>query len=129
MRERLLNAQQVDYEATEWSGEDTSGIQPIGDNVLVLPDTASRKAGKLGLIEVPEDVVERQSLASETGTIVALGPNAFLWSADRARPFEGDKPRPGDRVLFERYAGRIMIGKDGKTYRCLTDKTIGARWL
>ena len=32
---------------------------------------------------------------------------------DRTRPFDGDKPEVGDHVIFERYAGKEIIGQDG----------------
>ena len=48
------------------------------------------------------------------------------WNSDRTRPFAGKKPEPGNRVVFNRYAGRVLRGTDGKMYRLMTDNCIGA---
>jgi co-chaperonin GroES (HSP10) len=125
MRDQLIRTETADYVAREWDGKNTSGYRPIGDHVLVLPDTASDKAGKHGLIHLPQDQIERMSLASESGILAALGDDSFTWNTDRTRPFAGQKPVVGDRVVFDRYAGRVIRGRDGRTYRLMTDTCIG----
>lgn len=126
MQPKLIKTEQAQYVQSEWDGTDTSGLIPIGDHVLILPDAASTKAGTKGLIELPDDQVERMSLASESGIIVAIGDDAYFWNADRTRPFGGTRPKPGDHVMFERYAGRVMRGRDGKHYRLMSDNAVGA---
>lgn len=95
--------------------------------VLVLPDEAAGITP--GGIHMPDQQRERQSMASETGIIVAMGDGAFLWTADRTRPFVGARPVIGQHVYFERYAGQELIGADGNVYRLMTDKAIGAEAL
>jgi chaperonin GroES len=70
-------------------------------------------------------MVERMQLAAITGVIVECGEEAFKWNADRTRPYEGYKPQPGDRVIFEKYAGKPILGDDAKHYRIMDDKAIG----
>ncbi len=104
-------------------GENRSGWQPIGDYVLVRPDTIARKSS--GGVELPDDIAERMQLAAITGVIVECGDDAFFWNADRTRKFMGYAPIPGDRIIFEKYAGKPIIGEDGISYRILEDKSIG----
>lgn len=113
------------YRIVHFEGENYSGIEPIGDRVLILPDQATEKS--LGGAFLDPQTVEHFTEASETGVIVACGPDAFLWNADRTRRWEGEKPKPGDRVAFERYAGQKHHSWDGQIYRLVDDKTIGAR--
>lgn len=126
MTPKIVTAEQSHFIAGQWDGENRSGLIPIGDSVIILPDEASDKIGKSRLLVAPTDVTERQSLASETGLVVAVGEGAYEWNADRTRPFKGRKPEPGDHVCFARYAGRIHIGDDGKSYRVMTDSAVAA---
>lgn len=126
MKPNVVTVEERQYKAGAWVGRNESGRIPIGDSVVILPDEASNKIGKLGLIEAPEQMVERHSLGSETGIIVAVGEGAFEWNSDRTRPFKGRKPTPGDRVHFARYSGRVLVGKDGKSYRIMSDNCVAA---
>lgn len=121
---KVVKTEHAAYKVREWAGTDTSRLTPIGDTVIVLPDEAADKVGAKGLIVAPTDVVERMSEAAETGIIVAIAEGAFVWSADRMRPFEGTKPKPGDRIHFARYTGQKVIGADGLTYRVMVDKSV-----
>lgn len=122
---RVLKTEVAQYDAGEWDGKDTSGITPWADKVLVLTDKASEKVGKLGLIHAPDKSTEVASMATETGIIVAMGSEAFFWNSDRTRPVTGPKPKVGDRIIFERYAGRDNRGLDGITYRLMSDSAVG----
>jgi chaperonin GroES len=113
-----------EYIPAQWSGKNTSGILPIGDRVLVLPDKApDESAGGIKFTEAQQD---RDGLAAETGILVALGEAAWKWNSDRTRPFDGTRPEIGQRVWFERYAGSVQYGKDGVAYRLMDDKCVGA---
>lgn len=126
MRPKIVTTEQSHFIAGQWAGANESGWNPIGDSILILPDEASEKIGKSGLLVAPANVTERQSLASETGLVIAVGEGAYEWNADRTRPFKGRKPEPGDHVCFARYAGRVYIGDDGKSYRVMTDNCVAA---
>jgi co-chaperonin GroES (HSP10) len=123
MREKLLTKTRLGaFEAAEWTGENLSGELPVGDRVLVLPDKAATKTA--GGIELPSSMRETQTLAAESGVIVAIGLGAWTWNADRTRRFEGIKPQVGQRVSFERYSGTEIIGADGEIYRAMSDASI-----
>lgn len=124
MMPKLVATSKASYTAREWNGENESGVYALDDAVLVLPDEASKKVGKLGLIDAPDDLVERHSYAAETGIVVDIGPGAFVWAKDRSKPFEGKRPALGQRVYFERYAGQETMGADGRSYRLMDDKCI-----
>ena len=120
---KVLSVRRAEYIPAPWFGENKSGCIPVGDRVLILPDIAASMSGAL---QLPDDIVDRAQMAASSGIIVALGDDAFVWNADRTRPYGGYKPKPGDRVHFEKYAGKIILGDDGVEYRVLDDKAIGA---
>lgn len=120
---RLINGLQATYEAAAYDGEDTSGILAIGPNVVVLCDKCT--GASAGGILYTEDKTELFDMASEQGIIVQVGAGAFRIFED-GRPWDGYKPVPGDRVYFEKYAGRMAMGVDGKTYRIMTYTQIAA---
>jgi co-chaperonin GroES (HSP10) len=119
---KVLNVQRVEYIPAPWFGENKSGCEPVGDRVLILPDIAATSSGS---IRLPDDVVDRMQLSSSSGVIVSCGEDAFAWNSDRTRPFNGYKPKAGDRVHFEKYAGKEIVGDDGVKYRLVDDKAIG----
>lgn len=125
MKERLLkSSQKHEFVPARFNGVNCSGYQPVGDHIMVLPDKASEFSS--GGIEIPAEVVERMTMAAETGIIVALGDDAFLWNGDRTRKWEGSKPKVGDRVYIQRYAGQVMLGEDGEFYRIMEQNCIAA---
>lgn len=119
---KVLSVRRADYIPAPYFGKNESGCRPIGDRVLVRPDIAASSSGSL---QLPDDVVDRAQLSSSSGVIVEAGDDAFKWNSDRTRPFEGERPKAGDRVYFERYAGRVVLGDDGVEYRLCDDKSIG----
>lgn len=121
---RLLTGDQREYVFAEWDGVNHSGFDPLDDKVLVLMDEHAAETS--GSIIVPETSRERQSLASETGVLVALGPAAFVWNDEATRAWSGRRPEPGDRVYCDRYAGQLLQGADGRAYRLMSQRCIGA---
>lgn len=107
-----------------WQGKNTSGCLPIGDKILIKPDIFLDTTA--GAVALPDEFVERMQLSTQSGVIVAVGDDAFTWSADRMRPFGGYKPKPGDRVYYERYAGAVVQGDDHTEYRLVEDRQVGA---
>jgi chaperonin GroES len=125
LREALLKTSSLaEFVKADYKGKNTSGYVPIGSHILVLPDKASEMTS--GGIALTADQVDRQTMASETGVLVAVGSDAFLWSQDRARRWEGRKPQAGDRVYMQRYSGQVMLGKDGEFYRVMSDNCLAA---
>src|SRR5690349_7350006 len=101
-----------------------SGIRPIEYQVLVELDPVETKTA--GGIILPDNVKDKDELASEEGTLVALSPLAFNY--DEGYP-EDAKPKVGDRVMFKRYDGllrkRTIDGVE-RSFRILVDKSIVA---
>jgi co-chaperonin GroES (HSP10) len=114
----------VQFITAQYAGANESGYQPLGDCVLIAPDQAADES--TGGIKFTADHVEKETMAAETGVIVALGSDAFLWNGDRSRKWEGVKPSEGDRVYMERYSGQTLLGDDQRIYRLCSDKCIGA---
>lgn len=97
-----------------------SGLRPMEFNVIVEMDPVEEKTA--GGIILPTSKQERDKLATEEGTLVAVSPHAFTyadWPQDEAPPV------PGERVLIARYSGAIHE-RGGKTYRVLKDRDIVA---
>ena len=94
-----------------------SGVHPAGDRILIKPEEVE-KTSEGGIILVDE-YTEKQGLAQVFGTLVAAGVDA--WS-DYEKPFA----KVGDRVLFAKYGGLMVTGKDGVSYRLTNDTDITA---
>lgn len=95
-----------------------SGINPTEYKVVVLPVEVDDKVGS---IIIPQDHQEREQYAQQEGVLVAVSPVAFNYEE-----FNGAEPKPGDRVLFAKYAGFTRKGKDGVDYRVINDRDICA---
>mgnify|MGYP001578512170 CR=1 FL=1 len=124
MQPRMIMTPLAPYTLVIWNGVNESGILPVGDRVLVLPDEGSKSSA--GGIDFTPDQIGRNSDASETGVLVAVAEGAWFWNSDRTRKFEGVRPEVGQRVWFERYAGSEQFGVDGVMYRLMLDKCVGA---
>lgn len=100
------------------------GFRPTEYNVVV---TTSEKAmtSTSGKIIIPETVGEKEALAQMRGLLVAVSPHAFNYEADWP---EGSKPKPGDVVLFAKFAGVVPQEKapDGREYRVIKDRDLVA---
>jgi co-chaperonin GroES (HSP10) len=126
MQERMIQRKHIAFVAGAFDGKNRSGYQPIGDSVCVMVDTVDGKLGTKGLITMTPGAIEMQNQGATSGVIVEVGPDAFVWSADRKRPFGDDRPKVGDRVFFVRYAGEATLGVDQKMYRIMSDNSIVA---
>lgn len=98
-----------------------AGLQPVEFNVLIAPEVIEEKT-KGGII-LTDAVKETDRNAATRGRLIAVSPCAF----DYAEWPEGTrKPQPGDEVWYGKYAGTLIQGRDGKDYRILKDRDIGA---
>ena len=95
-----------------------SGIRPVEYKVLVKPEEVEEKTA--GGIYIPEQAKDKEKFAKQEGVLIAVGAIAF------SDPDWLDKPKVGSRVLYDRYAGCTVKGKDGVEYRLINDKEIGA---
>ena len=88
-------------------------IIPLLHTVLVKPDNVETKTDS-GII-IPDLVTDKERKAVEYGTVVRVGPRAFI---DYGRG--PDILQKGDRITFARYAGKEV--KDGDdTYLLVND--------
>lgn len=122
MEQRILSTHHGQYELAPWDGRNLSGIGPLCDKVLVLVDTAMGTT--TGGIIITDSLQENQTLASTTGLLVAVGPQAFAYDSDRTVKWEGERPQPGSRVYFQKYAGQEYTGLDGLLYRLMADRSV-----
>ena len=100
-----------------------SGINPTEYKVLVLPDKVEEKTA--GGIYKPQVARDRDQHAATTGTLIAISPMAFKF--DDWPPQSKDRlPKEGDRVVYQKYIGSEIEGKDKETYRLINDKDIQA---
>jgi co-chaperonin GroES (HSP10) len=110
--------------------KNVSGINPTEFKVLISPleiTTEHKFTGADGrefTLHKPEEFTEREQFSQQIGTLVALAPLAFTY--DKWEGCEDQKPKPGDKVLFAKFAGFAHKGKDGKTYRVVNDKDVSA---
>lgn len=101
-----------------------TGIQPTEFKCLILPKPVEEKIGALWK---PPSTTESEKWAMTEGTLVAVSPLAFTyakqeeWAAANASP-----PKHGDRVLYAKYAGVHVKGKDGVAYVLVNDKDVMA---
>lgn len=120
--QRVVPRMQGDYLTAVWDGQNTSGVEPVGKNVLVRMDVfVSKFAG--GKLQFLEEQVERMNLGAESGTIYGIGDQAFKHNNDGTGN-TGRKPTVGERVYCEKYAGREIMGDDGNKYRLMADSCI-----
>lgn len=113
---------QGDYVSATWPGKNESGLKPFGKYVLVRMDEFASKHA--GVIDLPEQYVEKMNFQSETGCIYAIGPSAFKVHPDGSLWKAEDRPTPGLRVYVERYAGHLAKGVDGHLYRFMDHSCI-----
>ena len=82
------------------AGEFAKLPRPTGYRVLILPYTPPKKTK--GGILLADTTVDREKLATVVGYVVAVGPDAYK---DPSKFPEGPWCKPGDHILFGRYAG------------------------
>lgn len=99
-----------------------TGIQPTEFKVLILPDPVE-EVTKGGII-LAAQTKDSEKYATIEGRIVAVSHLAFTYAT--AEEWGDAKPKPGDRVIFAKYAGVRHKAKDGQEYLLVNDKDIVA---
>ena len=97
-------------------------IQALGYRVLVEKDDVETTT-KSGIVLALDEKLEKH--AQNIGTVVNVGDKAFkAFSAD----YTGEPwVKTGDRVIFSKYAGTILVDpSNGVEYTLLNDEDIGA---
>lgn len=100
--------------------ENPCGFEPLDLRVLIKPDAAEKITA--GGIILPEDETDKQAMAMTFGTLIAAGVNAWEEAASRSSAFV--RPKPGDRVVFAKYGGITITGKDREKYRVMNDEDV-----
>lgn len=95
-----------------------SGIIPTEFKVLVKPKKVERKTE--GGIVLPDEVMTKEEHSTMEGILVAVSPIAFT------DPDWLETPKVGDKVVYDKFAGSTILGKDGEKYRLINDRNIGA---
>jgi co-chaperonin GroES (HSP10) len=93
--------------------QNTSGFIPLGHRLLVLPDSVEKKTGS-GIVLV-EETTGRDEMAQVKGTVVAVGDGCWKDTPT------AEWAKPGDRIVFGKFAGLLYSGSDGAKYRILND--------
>jgi len=97
----------------------TSGINPCGHRILILPRQIAKKTAS-GIIMATDNLREREQMANTTGVVVAMGPTCYIE--------DGFEPwcKVGDKVAFAKFAGLVYTGRDGADYRMVNDGDVTA---
>lgn len=98
-----------------------SGIVPVEFKALIFPKPVEEKKGSIIL---PDMVKDHEKFSGTEGTLVAVAPAAFTYITDEE--WRGSKPKPGDKVIFAKFAGLRLKGKDGQEYVLVNDKDVVA---
>jgi co-chaperonin GroES (HSP10) len=94
--------------------ENKSGIHPLGHRLLIEPQDVE-EVSKGGIIIAIGSGKDREQMSQIMGVVVEVGETCWK---DQA---VGDWVRPGDMIMFGKYAGLIAQGKDEKQYRIIND--------
>jgi len=118
----LPNKDLVGFKKTESQKEVTTEKdklpQPTGWRILVLPFKIKEKTK--GGVLLGQETIERQQVASQCGSVLAMGPHCYR---DKERYPDGPWCKVNEWLVFARYAGsRIEI--EGGEVRLLNEDEI-----
>lgn len=102
-----------------------SAITPVEYKCLIRLDPVQEKTA--GGILLPDDRKERDQMAATEATLLKVGGMAFheLSANGQFVPWMDPVPRPGQRVLVNKYAGQAPKSGDTRsTVRLCNDKDI-----
>ena len=95
-------------------------IVPLLHTVVILPDAVETTTSS-GIV-IPDMVTDKERKAVEFGTVVTVGPRAFIDYGRDPTILKG-----GDRVSFARYSGKVIKDSDGVDYVLVNDIDILAK--
>jgi len=115
-----------------------SGVYPRGNRVLVYPDPIEDGI-QTDQIHIPDSVKIKYETAQATGTLIAVGPDAWNHITEkvfrlidgvlklvevRKRGYSEPFAKVGERISFAKYAGQNFKGIDGKRYLVINDEDV-----
>ena len=98
-----------------------SGIHPTEFKVVIRPEEVETVT-KGGII-IPLSEAEKLQNAATEGTIIAVSPLAFSYEK---WPEGYAPPKVGDRIVYSKYSGMKLKGKDRVEYIIMNDKDVCA---
>lgn len=103
------------------------GWNPIAHRVLILPEDVKKDLKeKYPGIVIPDNIAEREQVAWNKGTILALGPTAG--TSFGGKVFDEHDVRVGDQVLYNIYAGMMFVDEKGRKLRVVNDQDLNMVW-
>lgn len=99
-----------------------TGIVPTEFKCLILPKEVEQ-VSKGGII-LSSQTIDAEKATTIEGAIIAVSHLAFTYATEAE--WDGKKPRPGQRVIFAKYAGVRHKAKDGQEYLLINDKDVVA---
>ena len=104
-------------------------ISPNGHYVLIKPDDVTEmdstlKGAKEAGLHIPEEILNQEQGATVIGTLVAIGPDAWV-------AFKSKDPwaEVGQRVYYPRHTGNKLKDPDtGIEYLLMTDERVIANY-
>lgn len=99
--------------------KNTSGITPIGYNLIIKPKKVEKKTA--GGIIMPDELHDQEQGGATRGVVLEISDCAFNYE-----PMYADEMpiEVGDNVAFSRYAGAEFVGEDGEKYRTIKDEDV-----
>lgn len=99
------------------------GVIPQGYNIVLEMYQAPKQIGSL---YVPEEKHTRETMATQLGKVIAMGPDCF-WNVDASKPYRRGTARckVGDTVLIRSYTGTRYLHEE-KEYRIIADDVVEA---
>ena len=109
-----------------------TGIEPVGNRILVKPEVFEREEVTPGGIILTEQIADdehsKKEWAVQSGKLIAVGDQAWaeLYDSKTGKIVSDPWAEPGMRVLFVKYGGNVVSGKDGVHYKLLKDEDVVA---
>jgi hypothetical protein len=97
-------------------GVNETGLYPLGHAILIAPDESQLS----DIIALPEGERDKELMNMTVGKIVEVGPSAWM---DEPVP----RAFPGEMVYISKFAGAIVVGKDGRPYRMVNADDVYCR--
>jgi chaperonin GroES len=95
-------------------------IEPLGYRIMLKPKDME-EVSKGGIV-IPQTTVDRNKAATNEGTVVALGPDAY-------KEFDTPWVEIGDEVLYSKYNGERLINpKTKEEVIMINDTDILCKW-